>query len=197
VVKVKTKKKNEPEPTKPPASESKSGTRRRRRPSEESAAWQFALEEAYDDGFELPPRPDNNGTTPQLPSDLTDLDDKLLMDLMTELTRWLEYQGSRLSRAEVLERELDFLISQRAAILLSSTWGGGREDRVAIHKAEAENDEQIKELRGNRMQAHAYRKLVDSLYDATERKIATVSRELTRRTNMEPAQRRVHRGGAG
>jgi hypothetical protein len=117
------------------------------------------------------------------------------MSLMVRLTRWLEYQGVRLARAKVVEQELDYQISQRSAIIMLQNWGGTREDRVAIAKAQVETDKQIERLRQDHGQSYAYRKLLENLYDATERKTNTVSRELTRRGHFAPHERRSDRWG--
>jgi hypothetical protein len=130
-----------------------------------------------------------------LPDDITSLDDRALMSLMVRLTRWLEYQGVRLARAKVVEQELDYQISQRSAIIMLQNWGGTREDRVAIAKAQVETDKQIERLRQDHGQSYAYRKLLENLYDATERKTSTVSRELTRRGHFAPHERRSDRWG--
>ncbi len=167
--------------------------------SESSApddAWQYAINRAKESGLSLPEQPEGTGEgIPSLPFDLTDYDDKVLMDLMVELTRWNEYAATRLSQAEIEERELEYRISQETAVALIKNWTGGREERVAIAKAQAMVDPQIAEWGEKHMQLHAHRKLLQSLYESLERKIATVSRELTRRTSMEPYQMRTHRWG--
>lgn len=132
-----------------------------------------------------------------LPSDLTSLRNDSLMDLMVELTRWLEYVGVRLSRAEIEEKELALDMEGVEAKVLIASWNGGRDDRVAVSKAEVSVDERVVALREKHLYAHSYRKVMERLYDTTERKISTVSRELTRQMSMEPAQRRTHRHGGG
>ena len=133
---------------------------------------------------------------PRLPDDLTEIDDRDLMMLMREHLAWVEYSGYRLARGEIEERELDMHISQRLAFILVSQWGGSS-DRVAIVKAEGEGDREVKAMRDKHIKAMAYRKIIQNLYEAADRRVNLISRELTRRTSMEPMQRRAHKfGGA-
>lgn len=154
-----------------------------------SNAAEYAVERAKEDGFALPRRPSED--IPGLPDDITSLSDIELMEAMREQTAWLEYAGYRLVRGEIEERELELEINQRIAVRLSGERGGT--ERVSIAKAQAEADPEIQDLRQQHMQAQAYRKLVSNLRDATERRITLVSRELTRRTSMEPMNRRAHK----
>lgn len=154
-----------------------------------SSAAEYAVERVQAEGFALPRRPSED--VPGLPDDITSLSDIELMEAMREQTAWLEYAGYRLARGEIEERELELEINQLLAIRLSGERGGN--ERVSIAKAQAESDPEIQELRQRHMQAQAYRKLVGNLRDASERRITLVSRELTRRTSMEPASRRAHK----
>lgn len=154
-----------------------------------------ALVEA--DGFAIPRRPETDDIPPGLPADITQLHDKDLMKLMSKLVAWLEYMGVRLVRGEIEERELDLQVNSKASTLISSAWTGASSDRVSIAKAEAQMDSSLLALKEKHLVAQTYRKLMQTLYDTTERKISIVSRELTRRTSIEPYKNRTNKfGGA-
>lgn len=118
-----------------------------------------------------------------------------LMQLMAQLVSWLEYMGVRLVRGEIEERELDMQVSAKESSLISGAWTGAASDRVRIARAEAEADKDLIELRERHLVAQTYRKLMQTLYETTERKISIVSRELTRRTSIEPFKVRTNRWG--
>lgn len=63
-------------------------------------------------------------------------------------------------------------------------------------KAKAFNDEDFLDAQDKQVHAEAYRKLVKVTYDNAERGSALLSRELTRRVNRDPRERRVDRMGA-
>ncbi len=154
----------------------------------------WAEAKVLEDGLEIPTRPWDD-QVPGLPVDLTSVDDRDLMELMSKLTTWLEYMGVRLVKGEIDERELELAINAHNSQLLVNAWGGTSKDRVRIVRAEADLDAGLLKLKEDHLKAQAYRKVLQTLYDATDRKIAIVSRELTRRLGHIPYEARVKRWG--
>ena len=71
-----------------------------------------------------------------------------------------------------------------------SGWGGTKDDRVAVAKAQRQADPQVIERKQTVAERYAYRKLVAVLFGNVEREAALVSRELTRRTGSQEARPR-------
>lgn len=142
----------------------------------------------------MPSRPD---AEPSLPDDLTDLGDPELMSLLTLLTRWADYSGAQLAMASVDERAADEYFEKRRAIAMVMNHGGGREDRVTVTKAAVDADEKVQEAKQLRLDAYAYRKLLEAKHEAFVRDAQVVSRELTRRVDREIPERRTNRWAGG
>lgn len=117
------------------------------------------------------------------------------MRVFQEFTEWANYSASRLSIAEVDETEAKNAQSTAEAMAMARhTWSKGVS--VTEQKAIIQSDEEVKEARERVTEVYAYRKIVKSIFENFERNAALISRELTRRTNSEPLQRRSHRGNA-
>lgn len=160
-----------------------------------AGSYEKAEKRVENDGFHIPERPGDE--VPGLPADITDLDDRALVRCMSEQTAWLEYTGVRLARAEIEERELDLEVVRHQSGLIVASWGGTSKDRVRVARAEADADQELVDLREKHLTAQAYRKILQNLYEACERRVSLFSRELTRRTSMEPYQKRTRKyGGA-
>jgi hypothetical protein len=149
-----------------------------------------------DEGLALPDRPGRN--FPTLPSDLTELNDQDLMELMTEFTAWGGYAAAKLSLAEVSEREKSDALELEEAKAMVTGWEGQATDaRVAVAKARKLMDADVQAAKDEMRKVYARRKLLQTMVDRLDRNAALVSRELTRRTGAEPVQRRTHRWGGG
>ncbi len=136
----------------------------------------------------LPKRPQRE-EIPEVPKRLTELPDKTLMALYTELVRWENYCGTQLAIAEIEEESTETnLKSQEAIALVKSS-----ADSVTEAKADSFLNEEVTEAREKYMKAHAYKKLLKSVFEATGRKTQLVSRELTRRVGLESHNRRHDR----
>lgn len=142
-------------------------------------------------GLAIAPRPD--GDVPALPDDLTEVDEKSLIVLMRQYTAWYDYAASLLSVAEVEEAEAKADLGRIEMVALLR----GEEKTVTKAKARRAGDPEVVSASLEARKAYAYRKLVGGIADGIERKIALVSRELTRRTSMEPTRRREQRWGGG
>ena len=146
-----------------------------------------AKRQAEKQQYDLPPRPDR--AMPEVPEDITELGDRELLSLMTELTRWAEHLGVQLAMAEVDERWADAGMEKARALALLD---GSAKD-VTQRKAKAYESDDYLEAEARYHEAMAYRKLVGVLFANAERWSALLSRELTRRVNRDPRERRADR----
>lgn len=136
----------------------------------------------------LPTRP--QGNVPALPDDPTELHDSALMSLFSSLTEWVGYMGTQLAAAEVDERSSSDALEQHKAL---SAVRNASEKTVTAAKARAYEDPAFVEAQEAYRERHAYRKLLEGLYKATEAKSTLLSRELTRRVGREPREGRAGR----
>lgn len=136
--------------------------------------------------YSLPDRPDE--AIPTVPEDITDLADRELIRLMTLLTRWTEHLGVQVAMAEVDERWADAGVEKERAL---ASLAGAKS--VTESKARAYESESFLAAQDQYHEAMAYRKLVSVLYTNCERWSALLSRELTRRVNRDPRERRTER----
>lgn len=125
-----------------------------------------------------------------MPDDLTDLDDVQLMGLLSLLTAWQNFAARKLSEAQIDERRLENKLKEDAADALVRHWGGGRDDKVRIAEAQRDASQEVIGTRQELLMAYALRKRLEVRTDAFERDAFIVSREITRRTNMEGPYRR-------
>jgi hypothetical protein len=149
-----------------------------------------AKRQAESQRYSLPPRP--KSPLPVVPDDVTDLDDPDLVGMMTQLTRWAEHLGVQLAMAEVDERWADAAREKEKALALLD----GTAKDVTQRKAKAYESENFLKAEEKYHEAMAYRKLVGVLFDNADRWSALLSRELTRRVNLDPRTRRANRGTA-
>jgi hypothetical protein len=142
----------------------------------------------------LPRQPEDD--PPELPRDLSDLNDRELIDLLTEINRWADYSGGQLALAESDERSLEFAKAQAENAALVRNYGGGR-DSVQAAKAARSSDPLVLEAERKLLFAYALRKVLNARHEAFERDAFAVSRELTRRLGRDPVERRTNRYGGG
>jgi hypothetical protein len=149
-----------------------------------------AKRQAEKQRYSLPDRPE--GVMPPIPSDITELGDRELVNLMTDLTRWAEHLGVQLAMAEVDERWAEAAMEKCKALALL----GGTAKDVTRTKAKAYESEDYLEAEEKYFEGMAYRKLVGVLYNNADRWSALLSRELTRRVNFAPRTGRADRNTA-
>jgi hypothetical protein len=149
-----------------------------------------AAAEAEKQGLTLPRRP--TGEPPQVPLDLTDLDDRELMELFGLLNRWAAFLGGQLAAAEVDESYASKLVDKLTA--LGQIRARGEKTATAM-KASVWEGEDFQAAQDAKQEAYAYRKLIEALYNAVDRDAFLVSRELTRRIGREQKDRRRERHG--
>jgi len=109
------------------------------------------------------------------------------------LTRWADFSGGQLALAEVDETYAEALLDKLKA--LGYVKGSG--DKVTTARAEMQLDDDYQAAVQSKLEAYARRKLLIARHTAFERDAAVVSRELSRRIERDPSQRRTARmGGA-
>lgn len=150
-----------------------------------------ALNSLSTKGFKIPAKPTYE--IPDLPRDITELDDDDLMELFVTLTSWTDYVAPQVAVSAIDERECDRLVSVLEATAMINNWKGGSGDRITIAKAHILLDPRVTEARKELDEKHAYRKLVETLLQNLERDAALVSRELTRRTSDNGVKNRSRR----
>jgi hypothetical protein len=150
-----------------------------------------ALDALSKKGFSIPNKP--NFALPELPRDITELQDEDLMELFVFLTSWTDYVAPQVAVAAIDEREAERDVSIIEANAMVANWKGGSGDRVAIAKANILLDTNVIKAKQELDEKHAYRKLVETLLQNLERDAALVSRELTRRTSDSGVKQRSRR----
>jgi hypothetical protein len=116
------------------------------------------------------------------------------MTLFVALTRWTDHLGTAVALAEIEERAAEAVLSKAQSLVFLRDWGGSRDDRVTVAKAQRDVDPVVEERREMYDVAHAHRKMMSVLFTSTERDASVVSRELTRRVGRrESNERRVDR----
>ena len=143
-------------------------------------------------GFTLPDMPEES--IPQLHDDLDDISDRRMMDLFRRYTAWCGYTGVEVTLAEIEEQAADALLRKHEAFDLIRSWseqeGPASGRRVAVAKAEKYTSPDVQDMLEDHAVKKAKRKLLQTLLTNYERELNAVSRELTRRGQLAPADRR-------
>ena len=132
-------------------------------------------------GFKLPPAPDVEDQ-PALPEDLSDLDDRMLMDEFSLFTAWADYANAQVGLATIAEREAERELEYKTGLFWSDQ---PRTKSVTMIKAEAAQEPQVVTDQDRFDRAQAYRRMVSVVAERYERDAMVLSRELTRRTQGE------------
>lgn len=149
----------------------------------------------YSDDDGLPDYPRPPGEAPTLPEDLTDLDDVAIINLLTELTRWHDYAMTRLARASAADKRADMELGYAKAQVFVANWTGGRDEKVTVTQMLRDSSAEVKDAQEKSLIAYQARKRLEVRTQALADDAFIVSRELTRRTHMEPPVRRESRWG--
>lgn len=137
-------------------------------------------------GIDVPVRPRID--VPDLPEDITSESDADLMSLFVRLSRWSEYMGTQLAVAQVDEKYADATLEKMRAL---SAVANKTEKTVTAAKARAYEDDEFVGAQDAYHAAYAYRKMIEAVYNNTERKSSLVSRELTRRVGRNDRDNRA------
>lgn len=132
-------------------------------------------------GFTLSPKPKYE--IPELPRDITMLDDEGLMDLFVQFTQWNDHLSGIRAVAVINEREAERALDTREAQLMLAAWAEGSKQTVTLQKAALAANPEIVSLKDEVDTKYAYRKIIETRAETVERDSQVVSRELTRRTS--------------
>lgn len=130
---------------------------------------------------------------PEIPLNLTDIDDERLMLLFSRYVAWHNFVAVRRTFAEIDEADAETALKVAEASALVETWTGDKTDRVTVSKAERDLTPEVQEAQRDYNYKRAHRKMLSVLVENMERATALVSRELTRRVGRDPYQRRNDR----
>lgn len=130
---------------------------------------------------------------PELPRDLAEVPDKVLMRLFSMYVQWNNYIDVMRVEAEIAEADAETKLKAIEATSMVAGWTGAKEDRVTIQRAERDLDPAVIEARDNVQLVYARRKLLAVLSNNMERGAALLSRELSRRIGRAPVEGRQAR----
>lgn len=119
---------------------------------------------------------------PQLPEDITAIDERELMNLYTQFSAYTDFINTQLSCAIIDEKETERLIDVLTATKTVQMSTGKASDKVTIIKAQISCDPEMINLENQYLARYAYRKMMETISNNCERSTAVCSRELTRRT---------------
>lgn len=122
------------------------------------------------------------------------------MVLFTELVGWQNYAASRFSIVRTEEEEIEAEVRYESS--LATIQGVPDEYKsntpvATIAKAMRDTDDEVVKLEERLRLVQAKRRLLGTVVENLERSAALVSRELTRRVNIDPRDRRESRWGGG
>lgn len=125
-----------------------------------------------------------NMDIPPFPRDITMVDDQELMALSTHYMENFNFMRTQVACAELAELELEneYNIAEAKALLTKTS--GKSTEKSTMLKALVITDDAIAKLSKDKMYAHAYRKMLQTVLDGLEKNYQLTSRELTRRTNL-------------
>jgi hypothetical protein len=132
----------------------------------------------------LPVRRQMNIDLPELPEDITLVDDGELMDMAVKFMENYNFLLTQVACAELAINEQDNDLDFNEAQLLISLTEAFPKTSATLIKAMITTNDDIKKLRDEMLQAKAYHKLLKAMLDNAERSYQLTSRELTRRTSV-------------
>jgi hypothetical protein len=118
---------------------------------------------------------------PNMPEDITQLQDEDLMVLYTQFIAYSDFLNTQLACAIIDEKDIERQISISEAENMISQ-GANTKLTVTAMKASMEVNPEVRDIKIRHIQKYAYRKLLETIANNTERHSAVCSRELTRRT---------------
>lgn len=129
---------------------------------------------------------------PDLPDDITSIDDEELMILFSQYVQWQNYVASDFAATEVAEERAEALVKRLEAAHMVVNWGAAK-DKVTLARAQQAVDPAITQAKDELLDAYSLRKMTQVVYENCERCAFIVSRELSRRIGRDPRERRQNR----
>lgn len=120
---------------------------------------------------------------PDMPADITTLDDEGLMHLFGELTAYANFLSAQYACALIDEKNADNALDYAESKNYISAYEANKKETVTIMKARMAADPEIIHLRESLAAKYAYKKLIEVMVANVERNTQLTSRELTRRTS--------------
>jgi hypothetical protein len=120
---------------------------------------------------------------PEVPDDVTELDDEGLMRLFGELTAYANFLTAQYACAVIDEKNAVQMLDFEESKHYISSYETNKKETVTIMKARMATDPTIMHLREASSAKYAYKKLIEVMVNSVERNTQLVSRELTRRTS--------------
>jgi hypothetical protein len=120
---------------------------------------------------------------PNMPEDITALDDEGLMHLFGELTSYANFLSAQYACALIDEKNADQALDFAESKNYISSYESNKKETVTIMKARMAADPEIIHLREALTAKYAYKKLIEVMVNNVERNTQLTSRELTRRTS--------------
>lgn len=147
---------------------------------------------AFNKKFSQPPRPE--GDMPTIPQYLDELSDAELMSMYGEFMAWVSYSKAELVTAEISEeRQANNCRVVEAQVLIGQWSDSAKGDTVTLAKARRDVDSRVIAQQEDHLNARAYRKMVEAVFERCERGAQVLSRELSRRISIAPQERRQGR----
>lgn len=136
----------------------------------------------------LPFKTTLNVDVPELPEDITSVDDQQLMSLATKYMANYNFMLTQVAVAEIalIEVENEYAIVEAKALLTKTT--GKSTEKSTMLKALVLTDPDIQTLSTKKLRTYAYHKMLKTVLENLERSYQLVSRELTRRTSVLKAR---------
>lgn len=120
---------------------------------------------------------------PELPRDISEMDDEGLMDLFVQFTAWNDYLSGARAIAAINEREAESSVSAFESQIFLNEWKGGSAERTTVVKHKVASHPDVVDLKHDQDTKYAFRKMLETRAEDVERNSQVVSRELTRRTS--------------
>lgn len=125
------------------------------------------------------------------------MSDSDLMNKYNEFMAWVSYSKAELVQAEIAEEQSAFELRIAESKGLIGQWDAeSKGDRVTLAKARRDVDPAVVEKNADHLQARAYRKLVESVFERCDRGAQVLSRELSRRIGISNKDRYSSRTSA-
>jgi hypothetical protein len=141
-------------------------------------------------GFAPEQRPP--ATVPEVPRDITELNDQQLMSLFSAYTAWTAYAAHRKAEAESALRDAQQQLRYVTAVASVKATG---ERTVAGRKAAAAADPEVRELEHEVAETTDTVEALAVVHENTRSKAQLVSRELSRRIAQENHENRAAKWG--
>lgn len=151
------------------------------------------LDEIQSHGLSPQLRPTEIEGIPDIPFDLTELDDDKLMELFLSFTEWTSYAQWMLASTVVQERGAEIELSRIKARVLAETPSA---KTVTAQKNAASLHEDVISAEDQLYRVYCGRVLMEPILARAERNAAAMSRELSRRQGRASVDRRASKWSA-